>query len=243
MRLGSSPVPSGSRQLSLTHPSPNCGPRRDGAVPDLVVIHYTAMQTAEAACQTLCNPDTEVSAHYLIAEDGTVMSLVPEDLRAWHAGAGSWGGISDVNSRSIGIELANSGFSPFSHSLMESLIALLGDLRSRWSIPPERIIGHSDMAPGRKIDPGLRFDWRRLALEGQGIWPRYVGAVAADVNEDVFRRAACAFGYPEMDHDLCLATVRRRFRPWAVGPLDRVDMAIITDLAARFPVDAKPATT
>lgn len=240
MRLGSGAVPVGW-QLSLTHPSPNFGPRHDGARPDMVVIHYTAMQSAEAACRTLCNPATEVSAHYLIAEDGTVMSLVAEDMRAWHAGAGQWGAITDVNSRSIGIELANPGHCPFSHDQIEALILLLVGIRDRWAIRPERIIGHSDMAPGRKIDPGLRFDWRRLALAGFGVWPD--GQAMPDVSMAAYAADARAFGYPQVADRLLLKTVRRRFRPWATGPLDRADMALIADLALRFPVDAVPATS
>lgn len=119
-----------------------------------MVIHYTAMKSAAAALNTLCNPDTQVSAHYLIAPDGEVLSLVPEDLRAWHAGAGRWGSVTDVNSRSIGIELANNGFTPFASAQMDALTELLKGIRARWDIRPERVIGHSDMAPGRKIDPG-----------------------------------------------------------------------------------------
>lgn len=240
MRLGSGTVPVGW-QLSLTHPSPNFGPRRDGARPDMVVLHYTAMQSAEAACRTLCNPATEVSAHYLIAEDGTVMSLVAEDMRAWHAGAGQWGAVTDVNSRSIGIELANPGNCPFSHDQIEALILLLAGIRDRWAIRPERIIGHSDMAPGRKIDPGLRFDWRRLALAGFGVWPD--GQAMPEVSTAAFAADARAFGYPQVADSLLLETVRRRFRPWATGPLDSADMALIADLALRFPVDAVPATS
>jgi len=105
----------------LSHPSPNFGPRKNGAVPSLIVIHYTAMPDTDAACRTLCNPDTEVSAHYLIAPDGRVMSLVAEDMRAWHAGAGRWGDITDVNSASIGIELSNDGYSPFAAPLMDTV--------------------------------------------------------------------------------------------------------------------------
>ena len=114
MWLGSRTFPGGSGPLiKLTHPSPNFGPRKNGATADMVVVHYTAMQSAQAACRTLCNPDNEVSAHYLIAESGEVMSMVAEDMRAWHGGAGRWGDVVDVNSRSIGIELANDGYSPF----------------------------------------------------------------------------------------------------------------------------------
>ena len=201
-----------------------------------MVIHYTAMQTAEAAANTLCNPETEVSAHYLIAEDGAVLSLVPEDQRAWHAGAGAWGGVTDVNSRSIGIELANTGFAPFAAAQMDALVELLRDIKDRWQIRPERIIGHSDMAPGRKIDPGVRFDWRRLALEGLSVWSE--GGGGAEVSDEAFVASMQGFGYTATDDpDLLLKTLRLRFRPRHDGPRDAVDGGIITDLAGRFPVD------
>jgi len=200
----------------------------------MVVIHYTAMASAAAACDTLCNPETQVSAHYLIAQDGTVLSLVPEDLRAWHAGAGRWGGITDVNSHSIGIELANDGTSPFAAPLMDALEDLLRAIMQRWDIRPERVIGHSDMAPQRKIDPGPRFDWRRLALQGLAVWPDAAQADPAD-----FAPAMRAFGYTATDDpDLLLQSFRLRFRPWARGALDGTDAGLIADLARRFPVDA-----
>ncbi len=203
-----------------------------------MVIHYTAMTSAKAAADTLCDPDTEVSAHYLIAEDGEVLSLVPEALRAWHAGAGAWGAVTDVNSRSIGIELANTGFAPFAAPQMDALSALLRGIRARWQMRPERVIGHSDMAPGRKIDPGARFDWRRLALEGLAVWPE--GAAATDL--DRFLPMMRSFGYSATDDpDLLLKVFRMRFRPWAKGPLDPVDAGLITDLATRFPVDVNAA--
>jgi N-acetylmuramoyl-L-alanine amidase len=202
-----------------------------------VVIHYTAMTSVQAACATLCNPASEVSAHYLIGPDGTVLALVPEDQRAWHAGAGRWGAVDDVNSHSIGIELANDGASPFAAAQMDALCTLLAAIMARWAIRPERVIGHSDMAPLRKIDPGLRFDWRRLALSGLSVWPD-TGA-RGDVAG--FAAAMARFGYTATaDPDLLCATFRRRFRPWAQGPLDTQDAGMIADLAHRFPVDADP---
>ncbi len=212
------------------------------------MIHYTAMTTARAAADTLCNPETEVSAHYLIAEDGEVVSLVPEALRAWHAGAGAWGGVTDVNSRSIGIELANTGFTPFAATQIDALTDLLNGIKARWDIRPERVIGHSDMAPGRKIDPGGRFDWRRLALEGLSVWPSLVaGAPSSEegprgADDARFGAAMAAFGYTATDDPaLLLQSFRLRFRPGAKGPLDATDLAMITDLARRFPVDVNAA--
>lgn len=198
----------------------------------MVVIHYTAMSSTIAARDALCNPATEVSAHYLLSEDGEVMSLVPETMRAWHAGAGQWGGVTDVNSHSIGIELSNTGFTPFAAAQIDALAELLRGIFGRWQIRPERVIGHSDMAPGRKIDPGVRFDWRRLALEGFSVWPGT--SQPGDFKKDMQR-----FGYtaPQDDAQL-LDTFRRRFRPHAKGPLDDIDRSMIADLAARYPVDA-----
>lgn len=221
--------------MPLAQPSPNFGDRRGGAVPDLVVIHYTAMASAEDALARLCDPAAEVSAHYLIGETGQVWSLVAEEARAWHAGAGGWGDVADVNSRSIGIELANGGAAPFAARQMTALEDLLAGVMARWGVGPERVIGHSDMAPARKIDPGARFDWRRLALSGLSVWPEE-GEGKVDVAR--FMALARAFGYPEAEFELLLTTVRLRFRPWAKGSLDARDMGIVTDLARRFPVDA-----
>lgn len=213
-------------------PSPNSGARRDGVRPDLIVLHYTAMPTCAEARARLCDPVAEVSAHWLIAEDGTAEQLVDEALRAWHAGAGAWGAVSDVNSRSIGIELANPGDAPFPEPQMAALERLLAAVMARWSIPPERVIGHSDMAPGRKGDPGPRFDWRRLARLGLSVWPG-----AGDAGAD-FLASARGFGYPDLPAPAILAAFRLRFRPWASGPEAPEDRAMIADLAARFPVDA-----
>jgi N-acetylmuramoyl-L-alanine amidase len=206
-------------------------------VPDLVVLHYTAMADALGAADWLCNPESEVSAHYLIARDGEVMSLVPEALRAWHAGAGAWGQVGDVNSRSIGIEIDNPGNSPFDEMQMVALETLLDGIFRRWRIRPERVIGHSDMAPGRKIDPGPFFDWKRLARAGFSVWPRMPETVMQpDVGR--FRALAAAFGYTsDVTDDVLLSAVRLRFRPGHTGPLDATDMAILDDLADRYPVD------
>jgi N-acetylmuramoyl-L-alanine amidase len=208
--------------------SPNHGLRRDGLRPELVVLHYTAMTEAEAARRVLCDPAREVSAHWLIARDGTVTALVDEERRAWHAGAGSWAGRSDVNSRSIGIELDNDGASPFSEPLMAALEGLLGGVLARWEIPAAGVIGHSDMAPGRKRDPGPRFDWRRLARRGLSVWPEIAGPVAP--NRAAFRCNARAFGYPDLDEETLLRAFRLRFRPGARGPLDGIDCAMAAAL-------------
>jgi len=224
--------------------SPNFGPRRNGLRPELVVLHYTAMDSCAAAERALCDPTREVSAHYLISESGGILALVNEEMRAWHAGAGTWAGVGDVNSRSIGIELANTGFAPFAAAQMDALEGLLPGILGRWSIPPEGVIGHSDMAPGRKSDPGPRFDWRRLAGQGLSVWPEVACAEGASATgKQRFRNAALDFGYPDIADDLLLQTVRLRFRPLVAGPLDATDMAIMTDLAARFGVDRTARNT
>lgn len=201
-----------------------------------MVLHYTAMASTRETLERLCDPAAEVSAHYLIAEDGEVIALVPEERRAWHAGAGRWGDVRDVNSRSIGIELANRGTHPFSHRQMLALERLLDGILLRWSIPPERVIGHSDMAPDRKFDPGARFDWRRLARAGLSIWPEEGEADLAE-----FSPSLRAFGYdPALPVDRLLDAFRLRFRPWTSGPLSPRDAGAAFDLGRRFPVDRGP---
>lgn len=156
----------------MTFPSPNHGPRLLGP-PDMVVIHYTGMESAGAARTRLCDPAAEVSAHWLIDLDGRAEQLVDEARRAWHAGVSEWGGESDVNSRSIGIELVNRGeewgYHPFPEPQMASLESLLADIITRWGVAPENVVGHEHVAPGRKVDPGPRFDWARLERRGLAV--------------------------------------------------------------------------
>ena len=153
-------------------PSPNFDTRR--APPDILVLHYTGMQTGEAALARLRDPEARVSAHFVVEEDGRIFSLVPEERRAWHAGRGVWQGETDVNAASIGIEIVNPGhefgYRPFPDAQVAAVIALTADIRSRWSIPDARIIAHSDLAPDRKEDPGELFPWKALAGAGHGLW-------------------------------------------------------------------------
>ena len=153
-------------------PSPNFDNRR--APPDMLVLHYTGMPTAEEAIARLRDPKARVSAHYVVDEDGAILRLVPEERRAWHAGRGAWQGETDCNAASIGIEIVNPGhefgYRDFPEAQIAAVIDLIGDIRSRWTIPDGRIIGHSDLAPDRKQDPGERFPWKRLAGEGHGLW-------------------------------------------------------------------------
>jgi len=227
---------------SLWCPSPNFGERRDGAHPELIVLHYTAMDSARAACDWLCNPASEVSAHYLVARDGEVVQMVADAQRAWHAGHGEWQGRADVNSRSIGIELDNAGDHPFSEPLMAALEALLDRLMERWRIPPCSVIGHSDMAPGRKIDPGRRFDWARLVRRGLAVGLGEVEPAEPDV--EVFEAALRDYGMTQdADPDVRLAAFRARFRAEANGPLDGWDVALAAEASRCFGVDETPPTT
>lgn len=153
-------------------PSPNFDLRL--GPPDMVVLHYTGMQTGEAALARLTDPEARVSSHYLVEEDGRIFRLVPEERRAWHAGVSYWQGDEDCNGVSVGIEVVNPGhefgYRKFPKPQIASVIALLSDIRSRWVVPDDRIVGHSDVAPARKEDPGELFPWKRLAKAGHGLW-------------------------------------------------------------------------
>ncbi len=166
----------------VERPSPNHD-SRDGQAIDILLLHYTGMRSGAVALERLCDPEAEpgrVSAHYCIDEDGAIYRLVPEEERAWHAGVASWAGDSNINARSIGIELVNPGhefgYRPFPEAQMISLIDLSQDILRRQSIPPRRVLGHSDVAPLRKEDPGELFDWQRLAALGIGVWPESDGS-------------------------------------------------------------------
>ncbi len=152
-------------------PSPSHGARRAGPV-DTLVLHYTGMDSGAAALARLRDPLSEVSAHYLVFEDGGIVQMVPEARRAWHAGAGAWKGETDLNSRSIGIEIVHPGHAgglpPYPGAQIDAVIALARDVLGRWPIPPERVLAHSDLAPERKEDPGETFPWDRLAAAGIG---------------------------------------------------------------------------
>jgi len=156
----------------IVFPSPNFDARK--APPDMLVLHYTGMATGKEALERLCDPEAKVSAHYVVEEGGEVFTLVAEERRAWHAGASFWRGETDINAVSIGIEIVNPGhefgYRPFPKAQIGAVIALLDEVRSRWSIADERILGHSDVAPARKRDPGELFPWRRLAEAGHGYW-------------------------------------------------------------------------
>lgn len=155
-------------------PSPNHGERAGGLKPDMIILHYTGMETAAAALDWLCRDESQVSSHYFVHEDGRVDQLVAEDRRAWHAGKSSWKGETDINSRSIGIEIANAGhpggLPDFPSIQIDAVVELCRNCGERWSITPERVLAHSDIAPIRKVDPGEKFPWERLHTGGVGHW-------------------------------------------------------------------------
>lgn len=155
-------------------PSPNHGERAGGCRPDMIVLHYTGMPTPGGALDWLCRAESQVSSHYFVHEDGEIVQLVPENRRAWHAGKSVWHGETDINSRSIGIEIANAGhpggLPDYPEEQIAAVIELCRDCGERWSIAPERVLGHSDVAPIRKVDPGEKFPWAELHRAGVGHW-------------------------------------------------------------------------
>ena len=194
----------------------------------MIVLHYTGMRGLADALARLCDPSAQVSAHYVICPQGRILQLVADDMRAWHAGAGSWAGQGDINSRSIGIELVNSGALPFPDPQMRALESLLPVLMARHAITPHDVIGHSDMAPDRKDDPGPRFDWPRLAREGLALAPTGLGAdcpLAESLN---------AIGYPPAPRDKRLQAFRFRFHPTANGPETATDRRRADAVAQAF---------
>jgi N-acetylmuramoyl-L-alanine amidase len=191
----------------------------------MVVLHYTGMRTGAEALERLCDPQAKVSAHYLIDEHGTVTALVPEDKRAWHAGRSYWRGITDVNSASIGIELVNPGhewgYRPFPDAQMEALLPLLADIVDRHGISPTNVVGHSDIAPARKTDPGELFDWERLARLRLALpIPRPKMWLVYD-NPGAFFLALERFGYDISDGPAAVRAFQRRWRPALIdGEID-----------------------
>lgn len=196
------------------HPSPNHDERPAGTPTDMVVLHYTGMQSGALALDRLCDPDAKVSAHYLIEEDGRCFSLVSEDRRAWHAGVAYWRGHQDVNARSIGIELVNPGhewgYRPFPDAQMQALMGLLSGIVQRHPIQPRNVVGHADVAPTRKDDPGELFDWQRLANAGYGTWPMQLGDACEPT---AVARLLKDIGYETLDVAASLKAFQRHFLP------------------------------
>ena len=209
--------------LATWVPSPNVDARR--AV--LIVLHFTSQDSAGQSLHTLRtrNSGGPVSAHYLIGADGHIYQLVADAQRAWHAGPGRWGTITDVNSASIGIELDNDGRSDFAPAQMTSLVRLLDDLTTRLRIPRTQVIGHEDMAPGRKDDPGPRFPWRQLADAGYGVWPR--GALVEPPPGFDPWLALQAVGYTLDDRAATVRAFHHHFRGSEGDALDAEDLRIL----------------
>lgn len=209
----------------LERPSPNYDERPAGAAIDILVLHYTGMRTAEEALTRLCDPVARVSSHYTIDVDGTIYRHVAEERRAFHAGISYWAGERNVNARSIGIELVNPGhefgYVPFPDEQIVALVALARDIIARHSIPAHRVVGHSDVAPNRKTDPGELFPWQRLAEAGIGLFPPQLkGEPAGDPRRrgDSVAHMLSDFGYgvpPEVDWPLAstISAFQRHFRP------------------------------
>jgi N-acetylmuramoyl-L-alanine amidase len=224
------------------HPSPNIEARKPGFAPSIVILHYTGLLTVDRALDVLSRPDCKVSCHYVIDEGGRIIQMVAEDKRAWHAGLSSWHGETDINSASIGIEIQNPGhmhgYPDFPAAQMRAVAALCRDLARRHDIAPQHFLAHSDVAPGRKIDPGEKFDWPWLYGQGIGHWvvpapfdPDDAGLALGSRAADVERARAllAAYGYKvdlEGPFDADLRTVVRafqlHFRPACTdGRLDR----------------------
>ncbi len=246
-----------SALVAALHPSPNAGARRSGQRPYLVVLHYTGMASAAKAIDWLASPESNVSAHYVIDDDGVITQMVAEDMRAWHAGLSHWAGETDINSVSIGIEISNPGhdcgYPDFPQAQMQAVAALCRDIATRRGIRPEGILAHSDVSPGRKIDPGEKFDWAWLADEGVGHWvdPAPLDAEFGDLfSQDdtaaitevqaLLRR----YGYGVEVHGrldertrIVTGAFQMHFRPERVdGVLDRATLDTLTRLVAALPV-------
>ena len=217
-------------RTSLAHewrPSPNIGPRRDGIVPDLVILHYTGMKSAVAARDWLCNSESKVSCHYLVDEQGMITQMADEMARAWHAGVSCWEGDGDINSRSIGIEIHNPGhdlgYTDFPTVQIAAVVALCQDIATRHLIRPSHVLGHSDVAAGRKIDPGEKFPWEVLhrAEIGQWIEPAPLELKSAQPLNILRMQAAlgcCGYcvtltGTHDRQSQTVLRAFQRHFRP------------------------------
>lgn len=199
----------------------------------VIVVHYTEQESVAQSLKTLRtrNSGGRVSSHYLVGDDGTIYQLVADDHRAWHAGAGSWGTMHELNSTSIGIEIDNNGIEPFSEPQVQGLLRLLEDLTARHHIPKTEVIGHSDLAPGRKIDPGPLFPWKRLADAGFGIWPAPDAPPPPPGFDPI--NALRLIGYATDDLEATIHSYRMRFRGDNAKQLDAEDLRILHALTWR----------
>ena len=224
----------------IKSPSPNFDARK--APISMLVLHYTGMESGQAALDRMCDPNAKVSAHYMVEEDGRIFQLVSEDDRAWHAGVASWQGLDDINSRSIGIEIVNGGHDfdlpDFSDVQNGAVTLLCADILLRYDITHTGVVGHSDIAPGRKQDPGERFPWRRLSDAGIGFWPR--AAAMEPVDDTGVAEALRVIGYgvemiPDASLEACLAAFQRRWRPENItGEADEETRRILGLVSSRY---------
>jgi N-acetylmuramoyl-L-alanine amidase len=201
---------------------------------DMLVFHYTGMQTALSALDRMCDLEAEVSAHYMVDEDGSIWSLVEEVDRAWHAGVAYWRGNTNINARSIGIEIVNPGhqfgYCEFPEAQMQSVTELALDVLSRHPIPPQNVVGHSDIAPTRKTDPGEFFNWARLAELGIGLWPSQADHLEQDLN--ALASALTHIGYNVSNLSMALKAFQRHYRPKRVtGRIDSETARLIIGLS------------
>jgi N-acetylmuramoyl-L-alanine amidase len=236
--------------VAEVRPSPNHGERKGGATPNMIVLHYTGMPDNDAAIRLLGNSASEVSAHYVVLQDGYIIQMVAEARRAWHAGTSSWAGETDVNSCSIGIEIANPGhdhgYPEFPRRQIAAVTALCRSIMTRHKVPPERVLAHSDVAPARKQDPGEKFPWRLLADSGIGLWvppaplnqtgPIYVLGETNPAIEELqkwladFGYGVSPSGYLDGTTRDALAAFQRHFRPQRVDGV--LDISSMTTLKA-----------
>ncbi len=249
--------------IDRSRSSPNHGTRAEGpAWPDCLVLHYTGMKDGRSAVNWLCDPVSQVSSHYVVMEDGAILQLVPEERRAWHAGRSSWNGVKDLNSASIGIEIVNGGHDfglpVYPDCQIGAVIDLCRDIIGRLGLRPERILAHSDIAPGRKRDPGERFPWERLAAAGVGNWVRAPGPVAGDPlaagrtgsRVSAFQTALGDYGYGiaatgiyDPQTEVVCQAFQRHFRPGLVdGIADPETQAILDDLLRSLAEPVSPTS-
>ena len=219
----------------IKYPSSNYGLRRADTEIEFIILHYTAMST-EKSLERLCDPVHEVSCHYLIDPSGFCYQLVDNNKRAWHAGKSYWRGYHDLNSRSLGIELVNSGNEDYPEAQMKSLIKLVQHLIESLALNPKNILGHSDIAPTRKLDPGKWFNWQKLSVNGVGFFPEVSEPIACD--KQVFLAEAKRAGFnPNANAEHVLKTFRNRCRPKFTGELDGYDCALMQKFADAFDID------
>jgi N-acetylmuramoyl-L-alanine amidase len=212
----------------IDRPSPNFNERKGKPV-QFVVVHYTAMATTESAIQRLCDPVAAVSSHYVVGEDGAVYRLVAEDKRAWHAGVSYWDGQVDLNTTSVGIEIANDGSTPFPQVQMDAVVALCREIIARNNIHVSYVVGHSDIAPDRKQDPGELFDWALMASRGVSVWPipaKVDYTTAAKWSDTDVAQGLAKFGYHStFPLDVLVTAFQRRFQQAAFKTPARVGVA------------------